>query len=436
MTGPGAPAVNPAATRVALVSQFFPPEPVPIPLGLTRCLRRQGYVVDVLTGVPNYPTGIVHPGYPHRRRTVDGVDGVRVLRTPLHPSHDRSAVGRAANYLSWAASSTLLGSPLMRTADVALVYSSPATAASAALAARLRWGVPYVLMVMDLWPDSVFATGFLTRGIAHRAAEATLRRFTDLTYRWADHVTVPSPGLRDIVVARGVPAEKVSVIYNWADEKLMQPTEPDPHLRSRLGLTPDDFMLMYGGNHGPAQDLGVAIAAMDRLRDLTDVHLVLVGDGVSRPALRARAEGLGLRTVHFVDPVAPEQMAAVMAAADIQLVCLADEPLFQITMPSKVQTILACGQPVLSCAPGDAARAVRDAGAGFTSPPGDPQQLAETVRLAHATPRSRLRAMGRAGLDHYRLLMSEGANAPALAELLADAAAKGRRRPHGKQERR
>ncbi|WP_158566396.1 glycosyltransferase family 4 protein [Micromonospora craterilacus] len=421
---------------MALVSQFFPPEPVPIPLSLAHCLRRQGFVVDALTGVPNYPTGTVHPGYSHRRRAIDGVDGIRVLRTPLHPSHDRSAVGRAANYLSWATSSTLLGSPLLRTADVALVYSSPATAAAAAMAARLRWGIPYVLMVMDLWPDSVFATGFLTRGVTRRMAEGTLRRFTDLTYRWAAHVTVPSPGLRDTVVARGVPAEKVSVVYNWADEKLMQPTEPDPRFRSRLGLTPDDFVVMYGGNHGPAQDLGVAVEAMGHLRDLPDVHLVLVGDGVSRPALRARAEELGLRTVHFVDPIAAQQMAATMAAADIQLVCLADQPLFQITMPSKVQTIFACGQPVLSCAPGEAARAVRDAGAGLTSPPGDPRRLAETIRLARAIPRAELRAMGQAGLDHYRALMSEEANAHVLADLLTGAAANSRRRRHVTREQR
>ncbi|NLU78815.1 glycosyltransferase family 4 protein [Micromonospora sp. HNM0581] len=413
---------DPTATRVALISQFFPPEPVPIPLGLSRSLRGLGFEVDVLTGVPNYPTGVVHPDYPRRRRIADRVDGLRVLRTPLHPSHDRSAVGRAANYLTWAASSTLLGTPLLRTADVALVYSSPATAAASALAARLRWGTPYLLMVMDLWPDSVFATGFLTRGLTRRVTEGTLSSFTALTYRWAEHVTVASPGSRDILIERGVPADKVSVVYNWADEKLMQPTEPDPDLRARLGLSPDDFVILYGGNHGPAQDLRVAIEAMGRLRDLTDVHLVLVGDGVSKPALRGRAEELGLHRVHFVAPVAAERMAAVMAAADIQLVCLADEPLFRITMPSKVQTILACGLPILACAPGDAARVVREAGAGFTTVPGDAEQLARTIRLARGTPRPHLRNLGRAGLDHYRLHMSEATNSQFLAGLLTAAA--------------
>lgn len=420
--------------RVALVSQWFPPEPTTIPLGITRSLRQQGFAVDVLTGVPNYPTGTVHQGYSAPRRTVESRDGLRVVRSPLYPSHDQSTIGRTANYLSWAASSALLGAPVLRTADVALVYASPATAATAAMVARLRWRTPYVLMVMDLWPDSVFATGFLTEGLTRRLTEAILGRFTDWTYRWADHVTVPSPGLRETVIARGVPAEKVSVVYNWADEKVMQPTEPDPEFRPGLGLTADAFVVMYGGNHGAAQDLDVAVKAMAELRDLPDVHLVLIGDGVRKPALRSMAHDLRLRSVHFLDQLELERMPAVMAATDIQLVTLTDEALFRITMPSKVQAILACGLPVLCCAPGDAAQVVRDAGAGFTSPPGDPLRLAQAIRLAHGTPRHRLRSLGRAGHDYYRTTMSEAINSQVLADLLTAAARRGTTRLRRKRE--
>ncbi|MEU4477453.1 glycosyltransferase family 4 protein [Micromonospora sp. NPDC023966] len=423
-TGPGRTA-DERADRVALVSQWFPPEPTGIPLGIARALRGYGFAVDVLTGVPNYPTGTVHPGYRAHRRTVEDRDGLHVLRSPLYPSHDRSAVRRAANYLSWAASSTLFGRRLLRSADVSLVYGSPITAASAAMAARLRWGTPYVLMVMDLWPDSVFATGFLADGPGRRLAQNALGRFTDRVYRWADHVTVPSPGLRETVLARGVPAEKVSVVYNWADEKVMQPTEPDREFRARLGLGPRDFVVMYAGNVGAAQRLDVAVEAMEHLRDLPDVHLVLVGDGVEREALRQRATARRLATVHSVDPIEPHLISATMAAADLQLVSLADEPLFRITLPGKVQAILASGRPALVCAPGDAARIVTGAGAGFAAPPGDPVGLAEVIRQARATPAHLLRAMGDAGRRHYLGHMSEAINAQVLADLLTDAARRG-----------
>ncbi|KAB1940666.1 glycosyltransferase family 4 protein [Micromonospora sp. ALFpr18c] len=412
--------------RVTLVSQWFPPEPAALAQRLTTTLRHQGFVADVLTGVPNYPRGVVYEGYSARRRSVEVQDGARVLRTPLYPSHDRSAIGRAVNYTSWAASSSLLGASALRDTDVALVYSSPVTATAAAMMAKLRWRTPYVTMVIDLWPDNVFATGFLTEGPTRRIAEAVLGRFTDRTYRWADHVTVPTPGLRDIVIDRGVPAEKVSLVYIWADEKIMQPTEPEPGLRRRLGLTDDDFLLMYGGNLGAAQRLDVVVDAMARLRDTPDVHLVLVGDGVEKDRLIAQVTRDRLGNVHFLDSVPPERMPARMAVADLNLISLADEPLFRITLPSKTQSILACGQPMLACAPGDVARIARDAEAGFAAPPGDAEALAAVIRSARDTPRDRLRDMGRAGRQYYLTHMSEASNAPVLADLLATAARRGR----------
>ncbi|MFJ6197802.1 glycosyltransferase family 4 protein [Micromonospora sp. NPDC092111] len=416
--------------RVAFVTQWYAPEPTSTPVWVARSLARRGLRPEVLTGVPNYPTGRVHPGYSAWRRRTERHEGLRVHRTPLFPSHDHSALRRIANYASWAASSAAFGAPLLRSADVALVYATPATAAAAGMAARLRWGVPYVLMVMDVWPDSVFATGFLTDGLARRVAEPPLAWFTRQTYRWADHVTATSAGMRDALVSRGVPAERVSVVHNWTDEKVMRPSEPDPTLRARLGLT-DEFVLMYGGNHGAAQNLGVAIRAMHELRDLPDAHLVLVGDGIDKPALRALATELGLRTVHFLDPVALERMPAVMAAADLHLVSLADQELFRFTLPSKVQSIMACGQPVLTCAPGDSARVVRAAGAGFGVPPDDPVALAGAIRQAAALPRARLREMGEAGRTYYLAELGEEVNAGRLAELVRRAAGHRRTRSGG-----
>ncbi|WP_334564149.1 glycosyltransferase family 4 protein [Micromonospora sp. CPCC 205561] len=407
--------------RVAFVSQWFAPEPTTTPVWIARSLAQRNLRVDVLTGVPNYPAGVVYEGYSAWQRRHEVHHGMRVLRTPLYPSHDQSALRRVANYASYAVSSAVLGSSVLRAADVSLVYSTPPTTATAAMVARLRWGLPYVLMVMDVWPDSVFATGFLAEGTKRRVAEPPLTWLTNQTYHWADHVTATSPGMRDTLVARGVPPEKVSVVYNWTDEKVMRPSEPDHDLRARLGLT-DEFILMYAGNHGAAQNLDVAVRAMHELRDRPDVHLVLVGDGIEKSSLQALAASLDLRSVHFVEPVEAERMPAVMATADLQLVSLADQELFRVTLPSKVQSILACAQPILTCAPGDAARVVHEAGAGFSSPPGDSSELAHAIRRAAAVPRPRLRAMGDAGREYYLTHLGEAANAGTLADLLRGAA--------------
>jgi glycosyltransferase involved in cell wall biosynthesis len=403
--------------RVAYITQWFPPGPVGMPLWIAESLKRQGFHVRVLTGIPILPTGEVQVGFSAWRRFSETNGDFNVLRVPLYPSHDQSAAGRVGNYLTYAISSTVLGRSVLRSANVALVYSSPATAATAAMLSR----IPYVLLIEDLWPDSVFASGFLTRGVARHLAETSLTWFTKHAYRRASRIAVTSPGMRDLLVRRGVPAGKVSLVYNWVDEQILHPTQPDPTVRQRLNLT-DEFVVMYAGNHGPAQALEVPIRAMHELRDLPDVRLVLVGDGIQKTALRTLVEDLHLRSILFLDRIEPERMPAAMASAQLQLVSLADRDLFRITTPTKVQSILACGQPILSCAAGDVQRIVDDAGAGFTSPPGDPIKLARAIRHAYETPRDRLRDMGNAGYRYYSSTMSEAVSAPALASLLRQAA--------------
>jgi glycosyltransferase involved in cell wall biosynthesis len=412
--------------KVVYLTQWFPPEPVETPLWIAESLRRQGLDVRVLTGIPNFPTGQVQEGFSAWRGGSETRAGFNVRRVPLYPSHDRSTVGRIANYASYAVTSATAGAAFLRSAGAALVYFSPATAATAAMTSR----VPYVLLVQDVWPDSVFATGFLSAGLVRRLAETSLTWFTKQAYRRAHHIAVTSPGMRDLLVDRGVPPGKLSIIYNWVDETVMHPSGPDPELRKRLAIG-DGFLLMFAGNHGAAQALHVPIRAMAELRDLPDLHLVLVGEGIEKSALQLLVQELRLRSVHFIDRIDPRRIATVMAAADLQLVSLADERLFHITLPSKVQTILACGQPVLSCAPGDASRVVRDAGAGFVCAPGNHEALAATIRQAYHTPRARLKDMGLAGHAYYSATMSEAINARRLADLLIDAAKANRGRSRG-----
>jgi glycosyltransferase involved in cell wall biosynthesis len=274
-----------------------------------------------------------------------------------------------------------------------------------------------VLLVEDLWPDSVLATDLLEGGMSRRLAEISLRSFTLRSYRRARYVAVTSPGMRAALVERGVNPQKVSVIYNWVDENVMRPTAPDPELRPRLGLT-NEFLVMYAGNHGPAQALDVVIRAMYELRELQHVSLVMIGDGIDKPKLRTLARSLSLRSVAFLDRVAPTQLPAAMAAADLQLVSLADRALFRITIPSKVQGAMACGQPVLSSVAGDVRQLIEAAGAGLTCAPNDPHELAETIRRAASMPSGRLSAMGEAGYRYYSSTLSEAIGGRALADLL------------------
>lgn len=180
--------------RLALLTQYFPPEVYPQTLWLAEAMRDQGFDAHILTGAPNYPTGQVLPGYTARATRHETIQGFRVTRGPVFPSHDEHALGRVANYLSFGAGAAWAGRAVMRTADVTLVWATPATVGIPALWANLIWQTPYVLFVQDLWPDSVFATGYLTDPRIERVARSALAHYLTALYSQAAHIVAITPG--------------------------------------------------------------------------------------------------------------------------------------------------------------------------------------------------------------------------------------------------
>lgn len=414
--------------KTAFITQWFPPEPTPIPLFIAQSLQRRGHDVEVLTGVPNYPTGIVTDGYKAWKPRSEIVEGVSVRRSPLYASHDASTLKRILNYVSWAVSTTLFRSNRLRKADVTLVFSSPATAAFPAMVMRRLTRTPYVLFIQDLWPDSVTAAGFIGNrrvgGLVHRI----LSTFTNWTYKSAAHIAVLSPGMISELERRGVRSQKLSLVYNWANESQQSVSPGRAEARARFDVPEDAFVVSYAGNQGAAQGLDVVVRAASRLSAHSEILFLLFGDGMERKKLEKLAADLGCKNVRFVGTIPQADMPFAQAASDVQLVSLVDNALFEITMPSKVQGILASGSPVIAVAAGDVAKAVEDSGAGWAVPPGDDEGLSLRILEACALESQSLKAMGLAGLSYYREHMSEAIGGDRLDEILRWAAGtRGRR---------
>lgn len=406
---------------VVFVTQWFTPEPSVQPLRIAKELKHSGHDVSVLTGFPNYPTGQVQPGYRASRPGQDEIEGLSVFRAPLYPSHDRSAIKRFLNYGSWALSATLFWSRLFKGKDVSLVYSSPATAAFPAMVAKRMFKVPYVLLIQDVWPDSIFASGFL-KGRVAGITERVLTWFVGLTYRGASRIAVTSPGMHGLLVARGVPAEKLALIYNAVEDDGTRP-KVEPVGREELGLGQDEMVFMYAGNHGAAQSLNTLIDAVGRLPETSGVRLVMIGAGTERDALRDLAASLpGGHRILFLDAVPREQVHAYTEMADVQIVSLADRPLFAVTMPSKVQSILSAGQPMLAIAAGDVASIVTESGCGLAADPGDRGAVTEALNVLAMTGKDALADMGASGRRYYEEQMSPTVNAQRLSDLVDEAA--------------
>lgn len=406
--------------RILLLSQWFPPEPDFKICNLALGLARRGHEVTVLTGFPNYPGGRLYPGYRQSWRSVENIDGVRVIRVPLVPSHSQSRVGRIANYMSFALTSFAHATLSAFRADAAYVYHPPLTVGLSAVGLRAFRGVPFIYDVQDLWPDTMEAT----RMVSSRIALSVVGRACRVVYRHATRIVAQSPGFRRTLIERGVDPGKVEVVPNWCDETALSATA-----RANVVLgAADRFHLLFAGNLGPAQGLDVLLSAAQRLQESgipVDIHML--GDGIDGPALRLSAEKMCLTNVRFHRRVPPDEVVGFLKAADALIVNLRDHSLFSITIPSKTQAYMFVGKPIVLAGRGDVADLVRSAGCGLACEPGDPAALADCIARMASRPRFDRLAMGDAGRSYYARELSMARGIERFEELLL-AVAEARRR--------
>jgi len=383
--------------RILLLTQWFDPEPTFKGLTFAKALVDRGHEVEVLTGFPNYPGGRLYPGYHVRLRQRESRAGIRITRVALYPSHDHSALRRAANYISFAVAAATLGPLSVLRPEVIYVYHPPATVVLPAILLKTIRRVPFVLDVNDLWPDTLAATGMVTHQTLLRGVGA----FCRLGYRSAAQIVVVSPGFKQALVDRGVPAEKIEVIYNWCDEAAITHAQSDAPILHEAGVE-GRFNVVFAGNMGRAQALSSVLHAAKLIAEKAPrVQFVFVGGGVDVAALKAEAGELALHNVRFLPGRPTVEVAPLLAAADVLLVHLRDDPLFAITIPSKVYAYMAVGRPILMAVRGDAADLVTQAGCGLFCEPEQPWSIAEGVQRLAATAPNVLRQIGQNGREFY-----------------------------------
>jgi len=380
--------------KILIFTQWFDPEPTFKGLLFAKELVARGFQVQVLTGFPNYPGGKVYPGYRIRPWMRERMDGIEILRVALYPSHSKSGIHRAFNYLSFALSAAIVGSALIRKPDVIYVYHPPMTVGFAAAVIGFFRRAPFVVDIQDLWPDTVAVSGMMSNSLAL----GVLSNLCNFVYRCAKHITLLSPGFKQALIDRGVPSDKIDVIYNWCDETAMKPTNGPA---TRLGSA-DRFSILFAGTMGFAQDIDSVLQAAEICRTVTpDAEFLFMGGGVDRGRLERMAEEMRLENVRFFPARPMHAMGSVFKGVDALLVHLKDEPLFRITIPSKTQAYLAAGKPILMGVRGDAADLVQRSQSGILCEPGNPESIAAAVKQLVDGGPQRAAAMGKSGREFY-----------------------------------
>ena len=412
--------------KIGIVSQWFRPEPAYLPTNLADDLAERGHEVRVLTGFPNYPDGKIYPGYRQRWGELTREGEISLRRVPLYASHDSSALKRIGNYLSFAATSSAAAVRYLADVDAIYVYLTPATVAAAPELLRKLRGIPVVIHVQDLWPESVTSSSMGPKGAVARLTDRVLHKAMKHIYAASAAVAVIAPTMRDIVIRRGADPAKTRVVLNWADETLFHPVPATAESRQAIGYR-DRCTIMFAGTMGPFQNIHASVRAATAVSGANNVDLVFVGSGIAQESAQKLATELRATNVRFLGRRPAADMPALYSAADYQLVTLRDLPIFHGTIPSKLQAALACGSPVVVSAPGDCTTLVENHGIGLACQPDDWRALANCFSQAAKTPPSERIEMARRASALYAAEMSRPACVDQLEAMLIEAAA--HRRP-------
>lgn len=389
--------------RILFVSHFFQPEPnFFMCLPFAKELVRRGHEVEVLTGFPNYPSGKVYDGYRIGFLKREALEGIPICRVPLYPSHDNSSIRRTLCYLSWALSASTIGPFAIQDADVAYALQGPITVGNAATVLQLFRKIPFVLHVQDLWPDSLASTGMFNSKFGLKI----LNGMCNSVYKQAGKIVVIAPGMKERLMERGVPEEKIEIIYNWCDDAQICRVDSNNELATSLSVA-GRFNIVFAGNMGKAQALEAVLDAAKIVASSNpQVQFVFIGSGVDVESLKAKVAHMQLQNILFLPRQPISEIGAILRIADVLLVHLRDDPLFRITIPGKTQAYMAAGRPVLIGVPGDAADLVLRADAGLACEPENPVDIARAVLQLSKMPKTALEQMGRNGNQFYESQLS------------------------------
>lgn len=371
--------------HILFLTDNFPPE-VNAPASRTyeHCRRwiASGHRVTVVTGVPNFPTGRVFPGYENRFRQTEMVDGIRVIRVWTYITANEGFVRRVLDYLSFMASGSLAALSV-KDADVVIGTSPQFFSACGAWLVAALTRRPFVFELRDLWPESIKAVGAMEDSRVLRLLE----KLELFLYRRAALIVSVTHSFRANLIARGIDGDKIAVVTNGVDISRFSPRPRDAALERSLGLT-GKFVAGYVGTHGMAHGLDTLLEAAALLRKAPSgdrFRMILLGDGALKNDLRAKAERLGLDNVIFLDSVPKEEVARYWSLLDVSIIHLRRTELFSTVIPSKLFECMGMGIPVLHGVAGESADIVRREQVGLVFDSENAEQLAaHLVALADA----------------------------------------------------
>ena len=386
----------PSQKKILVVTQHFWPENFRIN-DIVEGFLQDGIAVDVLCGLPNYPKGEWFPGYSAAGPFEEEWHGARLYRCKEVPRRGNTSVNIFLNYVSWPWYAAHALHRLPGGYDAVFCFNtSPVLMCWPAIRYAKKHHIPFTNYVLDIWPENLYSV----LNVKNKALRAIAQGVSDALYKKADRLIAMSEPLQQRLCQRtGMPPQKIAVIPQYCEDFYAVP-QPDAALQAQFG---GRFNLVFTGTFTPAQSLETVITAVQdaRSRGADILHLLLVGDGMSRAALEAKVKDLHAEdAVTFYGSVPATDIPKFTALADALIVCLSDSPDLGLTVPAKVASYMAAGKPVLASMDGAGNAAVAAAG-GLSSPACDATALADNLLALTRMDAAQRAAMGQSAKEYY-----------------------------------
>lgn len=351
--------------KILVVCQHYSPEPFRIS-NLCGELVKSGHDITVLTGLPNYPDGIVKDDYRHGKRREETLDGVKIIRT-FEIGRGKGNIKRFLNYFSYAFSATIKAKKLPGDFDLVLVYQlSPVMMAWPAIAYKKKYNKKMFLYCLDLWPDSLVAGGIKRDSLVYKC----FFKISTNIYNTADVISVTSSMFIDYFLeTHHISKEKLVYIPQYAEDIYQIDSLPT--------IKKNTYNFVFAGNIGEMQSVETIVKAALLLKNRKDVIIHIVGDGSKLEECKHLAEGLNNVVFHGRRPI--EEMPYFYEFADAMLVSLKSDSIISSTLPGKIQSYMAAGKPIIASAGGEIEHLIKEANCGYCSKSDDPEALSKCI---------------------------------------------------------
>ncbi len=381
--------------KILIISQYFWPENFKIN-DIAIGLKEKGHEISVLTGIPNYPNGIFFEGYDSNSK--DEVwNGMKIYRSKLIP-RGKGGIKLFLNYISFALFASVKGRHLKEKYDRILVYEpSPITVGIPAIFTGRKQKIPYYFWVQDLWPESLTAAG----GINNKLVLSFFDKITRWIYNNAEKVLVQSRGFKTYILKQKISEDKI-IFYPNTTENYYQPKKEVILYKEKM---PKGFTITFAGNLGEAQSLNTLLTAAKIIKEkkYNDIKWVFLGDGRQKTEMeKFILNNKLLDTVFLLGSFPGEEMPNFFACSDVLIASLKKDKIFALTIPSKIQSYLACRKPILASLDGEGAQIVNEAKAGFSSPAENADLLVENVIKMYNTTFEEREMMGENALVYFQ----------------------------------